>query len=572
MNAIVRQLAQAINHKTAMISPRLLFIGTLLVGVIGVTANTIASFLSHGLHGDMVAQQVMVEQWSHGIPPLEAQTEATNYIIKFPVYLITSYVIADPIVRLVGVSILFNVTAWLLIWYFSRKIMQLSGVISQTGEVFLSLVMVILAILSPFIFWIDYPNSRNIELGFMLGLVYLLLLIYKKVKIKLFKLALLGVVSGVVFVNDPLSLYLVLVPFVVILLLYELLRRERLDRDRIGKLAVFAGTGVASYFVVKTYVLSLLIHVPDKVSGVSIPHGDGVVYSLVNITQGLAYNAGLIPAFKLGDSISGIIFTVVLAITSATLLVIIFMSLWRPIKQSRRSLQYVLLLSSAAALCVVYASGYLAPLVDLLLARYIVIVSLLLFIVAVIGFMEISKNAQVYSLAAVLFCVLIAGFALVRIQAPHLLQTAHFKEAWQQKNHRVYTLIETAKKYNIQKGYSSIQTAQPTTYLSGRELTMVPVMCDKSVPGAPVQRAYEWLVEARSVFIPTKNTMIEVATKPSDFNPCAKDLVIKQIGQSPLAAIDSGEDHTILIYNKDIRNQLYGLPKSFYDEKRDNRG
>ena len=96
---------------------------------------------------------------------------------------------------------------------------------------------------------------------------------------------------------------------------------------------------------------------------------------------------------------------------------------------------------------------------------------------------------------------------------------------------------------------------------------MVPVMCDKSVPGMPVQRAYEWLIEARSAFVATGKTMIEVATRPSDFNPCAKDLVMKQVGDVPEAIIESGVDHTILIYKQDIRTKLYGAPLSFYNDR-----
>lgn len=554
-------------HKLASVQPRTMRLIVLGVGTVGIIANTLASFFMHGLHGDMVAQQVMVEQWTHGLTPLAATTEATNYIIKFPFYLLMTVAVPDPVARLLLVAMVLNVIAWLLIWYFIRKIMVLVGPLAKRSDIFLSICMLLLAILSPFLFWIDYPNSRNVELGLMVGLLYVLLKLQQNKQTRMVTTVLLGLAAGVVYANDPLSLYLVSIPFACAMIIVTIIRRDWPRFKSYKYLAVFLASSIATYLLLKTYVLGLLIRVPDKVSGIVLPNGEGAVHSAVNIFQGLAQNAGLIPSFKLGESVSANLFVVCMGLVNVALLFVLVASLKRPKDVARKRTQVTVLLVALVALVVVFASGYLSSYVDLLFARYVSIVSILLLLAALLGFMNSGKARQEYVMVFVLVCSVIAGLLLVRMQAPNLIRVVHAEQFWHEKNQREYTLMSIAKEYDIRKGYASLQVAQPTTYLSRGELTMIPLMCDKADPNHPVQRVDEWLIEARSAFMPTGNSMIEVPAEPSDFNPCSRDVVVHQIRNTPLAIIEGDGDHVVLVYDHDIRPQLYGVPQSFYEHR-----
>lgn len=540
-----------------------------ITGSIFITISTLGAFLIHGLHGDMVAQQVIVMQWADGAPMLAATMEATNYIIKFPLYFLANATIDEPVMRLIVVTFILNVTAWLLIWLFIFKIVQLMGSVSRLTILFIGIVMLFLASISQSIFWINYANSRNIELAFMLGVLYfLLVLVGNRHHISAWIKVMLGMVAGLFFVNDPLGLYLVVVPFVAIVGVWALVKC-RLDirgYKRFWSLAVFIVVSLLSYFVLKSYILGYFLKVPDKVSAISAPQGEGAVYSIINIVNGLAFNAGIIPPNQLGESRTAFLFTIFSLLFTILIIGLITLSLVMKKTYTRR-LQLLLLGISLLALLVVYISGYLAPYVDLLFARYVVIVNIILLTVSAIGFANLKKKHQLYIVLIAFVLVAAMSVLFIKIQitnAPRFTNASHY---WHTKNERVYKLIEIAKEYKINKGYSSLQTAQPTTYLTEGGLTMVPVMCDKSNPRLPIQRAYEWLIEASSAYVSTGNTMIEVASKPSDFNPCSKDVVLSQIKKTPLAVIQSGKNHTVIVYDDDIREQLYGVPRSFYDKK-----
>lgn len=536
---------------------------TAAIGILSITISTLFAFLTRELHGDMVAQQVMVEQWTHGIAPLLAHTEATNYIVKFPLYWLMNGLVADPLARLVLTALFLNITAWLLLWYFVRKIATATTVVTKLHDIFIGLLAILMAVLAPYLLWINYPNSRNVELGFMLAIVYILLRLQQGWRLPLKWIATLGVCAGIVYVNDPLSFYLVAVPFACSVIAVIIIHREKFITVANRATALFLATSVVSYVILKTFFLGILITVPDKVSGATLPHGVGIEYSLVNIVSGLAYNMGILPTLKFGPTKSGPMLTILAIATTLVFVAILLLGRSKKDRGLRRT-QGLLAITGVLAVAVVFFSGYLAPAVDILFARYVATVSVIVLVLVAVGYGVIKKDYQVYGLIAASVFVMFTGLLLTRVQIPGVARLPHAQQYWQSVNQREYALIAISKKYDIHKGYSSIQTAQPTTYISGGELTMIPVMCDKSDRELPVQRAYDWLIEARSAFVPTGYSMIEVAKQASDFNPCSKDVVVRQIGRTPKEIIDTDSSHVAIVYEADIRPELKGLPLSQY--------
>lgn len=160
-------------------------------------------FLTNGANFDVVGQIGLAGQWAHGLHG-GAQLGATNYLLKMPIYaLANSLSVISPHLRLYLLAWVFNlITFWALFWL-GKKYLRLAGV---RQALYWRLAVVWLSIIAGRVFWMDYANSRNLEVVGGVVVLYLGLKLLDSWSWKRFWALLL--LSGVVFFADPLQMYI----------------------------------------------------------------------------------------------------------------------------------------------------------------------------------------------------------------------------------------------------------------------------------------------------------------------------------------------------------------------------
>lgn len=193
----LRELIQwIIRHQTIL---------TVSVGSGIVAIWTVLRHITNGINFDVVGQVGVAAQWAHGLHG-GAVFGATNYLLKMPLYaLINATPGIPPVVRLLILALICSVGAYLLIYCVARKVARLYGV---KNLVLLNLGVLWLAIIAGRVFWVDYANSRNLEVAGGLAVLYLVLRTWEKGADWRRALAIIGL-AALVFFADPLQLYII---------------------------------------------------------------------------------------------------------------------------------------------------------------------------------------------------------------------------------------------------------------------------------------------------------------------------------------------------------------------------
>ena len=148
---------------------------SLTTGSLVVAVWTIYRHITNGVNYDVVGQIGLAQQWSDGMLG-GSQLGITNYLIKMPLYFVINSVdVLSPMNRLLILALILNLATFTLLFVLFEKILKLSS-IKDHSWLYLSFVW--LATIAGDVFWVDYANSRNIEvvggiLIFYLWLKYL---------------------------------------------------------------------------------------------------------------------------------------------------------------------------------------------------------------------------------------------------------------------------------------------------------------------------------------------------------------------------------------------------------------
>ncbi len=212
-------------------------------------------------HSDDTAQANILWEWQNGFRG-GAVVGDDNWIIKFPLYIFTNNLPIQPIRRLFLNSLItIYITAGLMmlaIYGFSKLLIAGDKNKQKLTIIFTSLV---LACIGQEAFGvIKMPNSRNIELGIFM-LLLLALLIYE-LKPKLFKakkkLKIFGliIVVGVLCANDPMFIYLGLVPLALLVMIRYFFINQKLNVTI--KYITFISSGLVATFFFKKLIPLLL--------------------------------------------------------------------------------------------------------------------------------------------------------------------------------------------------------------------------------------------------------------------------------------------------------------------------
>lgn len=138
------------------------FVVSLVIGSVLVTAWTLLRFWTERSIFDLVGQQVLARTLLD-LGLIDATVGATHYITKiFLVYIPFELLGIDPRISLILMTLLINIGAFVAMALAIRSILRQLRVSSSPG---LAVGLVWLASTAGSIFWIEFANSRNIEVA-----------------------------------------------------------------------------------------------------------------------------------------------------------------------------------------------------------------------------------------------------------------------------------------------------------------------------------------------------------------------------------------------------------------------
>ncbi len=174
------------------------------VGSLLVTAWTLFRLFTKSVNFDMTGQQLLARQWLDGFADGSVMAP-TNYIVKMLlVYMPGEALGIDPHTLLVGSTILINVLTFAGLYMVIKKLLTYFTV--PVSSMFYG-GMLWLAGIAGSVFWIEFSNSRNLEIVAGLSLLYICLLFYQKATT--WRAAAIVALAGITFFADPMQLYII---------------------------------------------------------------------------------------------------------------------------------------------------------------------------------------------------------------------------------------------------------------------------------------------------------------------------------------------------------------------------
>ncbi|NTW61539.1 GtrA family protein [Candidatus Saccharibacteria bacterium] len=526
--SIFGAIGKVIKHKRAF------NIATLVVGCFFVTCWTLFRFYTKGVNFDLTGQQLLARQWLDGslsgsiIGP-------TNYIIKMLfLYMPAEIIGINSSLFLICSAIILNVATFIGIYYLSKKILEYFSI--HVAGIFNLLILWLSTIVGS-VFWIQYTNSRNIEIVAGLGIIYLGLLIYDKFDLK--KAIWLTILSSVAFFADPMQVYIT----AVVILLYASVDAMFFDKTkRRDTLKIFA-------IIILGYVASILL----KLLVTSITKVEFITSGSLGQSMSVLLQP-VVAIVETGKNLLRIIagtnemgsWHQVLNIGLVVLLLFSYMNIiTRKIVNKRFVIFSIIFL--AIPIIIYVASGQ--PLYKTDTSRYLIMAVPAI----IIGFsaIELSKgSAKKYISLIISIIVLINGIGLVYAtltsQRPDLVNGVILRNRYE---------FLSANNYNY--GYASMDTAIPATYLFGKHSnTLLPLSCDNN------RLRKSTLFYDRSVFeinesAPSESVPIILDSGSITNYPsvCTVDSITKQIGV-PLSLDRTSSGDVVMIYKTEVLKNI----------------
>lgn len=217
-----------------------------------ITLWTLLRFYTARTIFDLVGQQVLAGQWLHGQIAGSA-VGVTNYIPKiFLLYMPLHALPGSPRTKLILLTIAVNVVTLVLLGMVLERLLKVLG-IKTSGAV--GAMTIWLGAVAGSVFWVQFTNSRNLEVVGGVFLLYLGLRYLGTPSRK--RLLAIGALSVVLFFADTLQLYMTAFP----LLLYSIcVRRGAAELRRVGLLAaaIIAGfAGSKLVFILFSHIFSV---------------------------------------------------------------------------------------------------------------------------------------------------------------------------------------------------------------------------------------------------------------------------------------------------------------------------
>ncbi len=431
----------------------------LVGGSIAVTIWTLIRHFGNGVNYDIIGQLSLSDQWAHGLTD-GAQLGSTNYLLKMPIYfLMNGLEFLSPRSRLLILVIIFNLLTFLLLVKLMEKLLDLYKVSDKS---WLYIGALWLATISGRVFWLDYPNSRNLEtVGGILFLYLLLRYIHCGRRQVAFMTVLAG---GIVFFADPLQLFMIGVPAGFYFAARWLISRSKINLRQalaVGSIVLSALVFSKILFVLSRAFLPVTyLDVPSMVPSITVSHA---LVSLKNIivSTGTIFDSNFISGAHNLNSVRRVLnFAVLMGIVSL---------IYRIISRPQKPLQPLTLLTfMIAAMYVVYIVSGQALQNDT--SRYLIMLPLVTLSIVALGanhyFAKHMSKIQKLWLAIIIInsCLLVGA---LYINFPN----RYAKEVF---TSQIQTFMDHNK---FDYAIAARSLAMPTNYYADRRLFILPVFC-----------------------------------------------------------------------------------------------
>lgn len=163
---------------------------------------TIFRFLSQPINFDLIGQQLLARHWLSGYTE-GVLTAPTNYIFKIFVFYMPAEIFnLDPTLFLILSTLLINILTIIGIYYILYRILKKFSI--DPGMYF-NMMFLWISTIAGSVFWIQFSNSRNLEIVAGLGIIYLGIRCYEGKS--LVSLIPFVIYLALVFFSDPMQIY-----------------------------------------------------------------------------------------------------------------------------------------------------------------------------------------------------------------------------------------------------------------------------------------------------------------------------------------------------------------------------
>lgn len=431
----------------------------LCTGTVIVAVWTVLRHITNGVNFDIVGQVGIADQWLHGLHD-GVTLGQTNYLLKMPLYMIADGLhFLSPMNRLLFFALLFNITAFVLIFALIEKILVLENVRNR-GWFYVA--MLWFASIAGGVYWLDYANSRNLETAAGVWLIYLVLR-YIKMPNRM-TLIWLAVSGAVIFFADPLQLYTIGGGIVLYAAGRWLFVRNQANRSLAINLCAAL---VISYVGAKILMVLSKLLLPVQYLAVPPTH-----HALNLSTLGTAAKTLFMSTFQIFDAdvfkrplgpntLREIINFVILAAIAA----LIVWVLTKP-----KSLKP----SGALLLCIMLADygAYIASkqVLEPNTSRYLIMVPIMAVIFVSLYMPSLSFSRM----------VLVRNLSLVAVGVSCLLLIGGLAKSWPDrhaKDQHIYETLSYLTQNNFRYALGSHELGVTTTYFAADNATVLPISC-----------------------------------------------------------------------------------------------
>lgn len=501
-----------------------IFLITAILGSSIVTCWTIYRFSTKPIIFDLVGQQLLTRHWLNGY--MDGSTLApTNYILKMLfVYVPFELAKIPPSISIVVMTLILNIATFLILLVVLRRMLDLIGVPTST---FFYMAMLWFASISGSVFWIQFANSRNIEVAGGVLLVYLGMKFLLKPSRRL--IVILVILCSFLFFADPLQLYMTATSLIATAIVW--IAKKRTTAKRSLLLLVTIGVG----FVIQL----LLVLIAKNILSIDFFSVSSLQQSIVVLHEPTrALKETVISNIRLiagGDSFPLVYKVINLLFLSSLVLSLGYLAIKKRLTLSMTALPFTTILVVES---VYILSGQVLSGGDT--SRYLImIVPMLVILISMNAFLRGKLRAIAITLVG---CVAILNIvflltAFIQVKRVEFVNQQHLRSA-----------IEYLKDKNLSYAYSSMDTAIPASYLYGSsEHSLLPLSCSDKL--APSQLFYDKAafraLQARDVKYVT--IILDGQSINNHPNTCSLTKIITQFGTP--SRIDQTQDgSTVLIY------------------------
>ncbi len=508
----------------------------------------LSQHFNHAYTSDDVGIQNILESWRSGLP-MNAVVGVDTFVLKWPVYLLVDQLLPNSRTAILAVNLIFAVIVASAVVGFTFFVHQ--RIAPRSRAALLILFLPVVWFLSGQLAVPDVtgsspallvPNGRNAEIAVGLLVVLAAVRLFEAPAIRVHHIVatvLVGVAIGITSVDDPYYLYILGVATLVCVTILRLWQRVST-----AHIFVTFGGLVIAYLIMKI-AQGLL-----EFAGILLlNNAPNAFVAAGDFTNGLAFTvSGLMVDFNamlFGRPLNADVVPAVLNLLLLGVAALALVASLRRVSLSHDPLM-LLLTTSTVVVIVAFASTTAATYTD---HRFLYAVPF--FLIPLIGLIAAdpttlarvpSRRIGAIALAVVAVILVNVGFNIRGIITANLPGATYAQRGDD-------AIIAALEANGVDKAYADYWHATIVTYLSSRDVIVLPVNC-----GDGVLARKNWLTNLSDYNI--------ISTGPTGYvhgpkDNCTLEEVEAIIGESPSSVVDVPEaGATILIFDRDIGSQF----------------